>query len=191
MIFRESRLKGVWAITLEPHRDERGWFVRTFCENEFAAHALNTRWPQCNQTLTRARGAIRGLHFQEEPHPEIKLVRCLRGAIFDVVVDMRPDSGTYGQWEAFELSPAHEKMLYIGPGFAHGFQTLEPDSEVFYQMSDFFFPGLATGVRWDDPALGIRWPLPVSVISERDLKLPLFFDLAAARKSSGLTEKLD
>jgi len=177
MIFQESKLKGVWLITLEPRVDERGSLIRTYCENEFGAHGLNTRWPQCNQTSTRQKGAIRGLHFQADPHPEIKLVRCTRGAIYDVAIDLRPDSPTHGKWAAFELSPENNHSLYIGPGFAHGFQTLEENCDVFYQMSDFYYPDLARGLPWNDPALAINWPLPVTTISDRDQKLPLLADL--------------
>jgi dTDP-4-dehydrorhamnose 3,5-epimerase len=172
MIFRKTRLKGVWRIQLEPRSDERGYFVRTYCEREFAENGLNTCWRQCNLTLTKLKGMVRGLHFQAEPHPEIKLVRCTTGAIYDVVVDVRPDSSTYGQWEGFELTPATGEMLYISAGFAHGFQTLQDDSMVFYQMSDFYFPELARGIRWNDPALGIIWPLESTGLSPRDQTLP-------------------
>ena len=122
MQFRETRLKGVWLITLEPRIDERGFFMRTYCEEEFAAQSLNTHWPQCNHTLTRDKGSVRGLHYQAEPRPEIKTVRCVRGSIFDVVVDLRPESATCGKWERFELSSVRNQMIYIGAGFAHGFQ---------------------------------------------------------------------
>jgi dTDP-4-dehydrorhamnose 3,5-epimerase len=179
MIFTETRLKGTWVIKLEPRVDERGFLVRTYCENEFAAHSLNTRWPQCNLTLTKEKGMIRGMHFQADPRPEIKLVRCTRGAIYDVVVDVRPNSSTFGHWAAFELSPAKSEMLYIGAGFAHGFQTLEGDSEVFYQMSDFYVPDLARGIRWNDPKVGIEWPLANPVLSERDQLLPVLSELKA------------
>src|SRR5688572_8708914 len=123
MVFNELRLKDVWLIKLEPRVDDRGWFVRTYCEKEFADHGLNTCWPQCNLTLTKQKGVIRGMHFQTDPHPEIKLVRCTRGAIYDVVVDIRPNSQTYGKWMAVELSPTRGEMLYIGAGLAHGFQA--------------------------------------------------------------------
>ncbi len=189
MIFHETNLKGVWVIALEPRLDERGFFVRTYCDQEFAANRLNTRWPQSNHTLTREKGAIRGLHFQAEPHPEIKTVRCIRGAIFDVVVDVRPNSLTFGRWEAFELTAKNQTVLYIGAGFAHGFQTLEPDSEVLYQMSESYHSDLSRGVRYDDPAMGIRWPLPVTTLSERDSALPLLAELAA--KKSGPETMVD
>jgi dTDP-4-dehydrorhamnose 3,5-epimerase len=177
MLFRETNLKGLWLITLEPRLDERGFFVRTYCDKEFAARGLNTRWPQSNHTLTRDKGAIRGLHFQAEPHPEIKTVRCIRGAIYDVAVDVRPNSPTFSRWEAFELTSANNDVLYIGAGFAHGFQVLEPDSEVLYQMSDVYYPELARGVWYDDPAIRINWPLPVATISERDRNLPMLSEI--------------
>ena len=177
MIFNELRLKDVWLIKLEPRGDDRGFFVRTYCEKEFANHGLNTRWPQCNLTLTKQKGVIRGMHFQAEPHPEIKLVRCARGAIYDVIVDVRPHSQTCGKWLGVELSPARGEMLYIGAGLAHGFQALESDSEVFYQMSAIYAPELARGIRWSDPTVGIEWPIANPVLSERDQKLPLLSDL--------------
>jgi dTDP-4-dehydrorhamnose 3,5-epimerase len=182
MIFAESRLKGTWVITLEPRFDERGFFARTYCDKEFAAHGLNTRWPQCNLSLTREIGTIRGMHFQAEPRPEIKLVRCDQGAIYDVVVDVRPGSATFGKWEGFELSPAKSQALYVGAGFAHGFQVLEGPALVFYQMSDSYVPELARGVRWNDPEVGIEWPLKRSIVSERDRNLPLLADLVRFSK---------
>jgi dTDP-4-dehydrorhamnose 3,5-epimerase len=181
MKFSETNLKGLWLITLEPLMDERGFFVRTYCDEEFGTQGLNTKWRQLNHTLTRDKGAIRGLHFQAEPHPEIKTVRCIRGAIYDVAVDVRPASPSFGCWEAFELTPANNRVLYIGAGFAHGFQTLESDSEVLYQMSECYYSDLSRGVRSDDPALGIPWPLPVTTVSERDRGLPLLSQLKQIR----------
>lgn len=172
MKFSRTSLAGLWLIELEPREDERGFLARTFCEKEFAALELNTHWPQCNLTLTKKRGAIRGMHFQAEPKPEIKLIRCAAGRIFDVLVDVRRDSPTFGQWEGFELSAANHRQLYVPGGFAHGFQCLTDNCEVFYQMSEFYFPELARGLRWDDPQVGIRWPLPDATLSERDQKLP-------------------
>jgi dTDP-4-dehydrorhamnose 3,5-epimerase len=173
MKFSQTTLSGVWLIEPELREDERGFLARTYCENEFSAHGLNTRWPQCNLTLTRQRGMIRGMHFQAEPKPETKLIRCAAGAIHDVVVDVRRGSPTYGHWEAFELTAANRRMLYVPAGFAHGFQCLAVNSEVFYQMSEFFVPELARGLRWSDPHVGIRWPLPDPVLSEKDKNLPL------------------
>ena len=166
-------LSDVWLIELELRADPRGCFSRTYCEREFAAQGLHTRWPQCNLTRTRQRGMIRGLHFQTEPMPEIKLVRCSAGAICDVVVDLRAGSPTYGRWEQFELTGDNGRQLYIPAGFAHGFQCLTDSCEVFYQMSEFYHPELAGGLRWDDPTVQIRWPLANPVLSERDQNLPL------------------
>ena len=173
MTFTPTRLPGVWLIELEPRADERGFFARTFCEHEFAAHGLNTRWPQCNATLTRRRGMIRGLHFQADPKPEIKLIRCTAGAVFDVVVDARPQSPTYAQWFAVELASANGCQLYVPAGFAHGFQCITDNCELHYQMSEFYVPELARGIRWNDPRLDIAWPLPHPELSERDRNLPL------------------
>ena len=173
MKFSKTSLPGVWLVELELREDERGFLARTFCENEFADHGLNTRWPQCNLTLTKKRGMLRGMHFQAEPKPEIKLIRCAVGAIFDVLVDVRRDSPTFGRWEGFELTDENRRTLYVPGGIAHGFQCLTDNSEVFYQMSEFYFPELARGIRWNDPRVGIQWPLPDPVLSERDRKLPL------------------
>lgn len=173
MKFTESRLKGLWVLDLELREDERGFLARTYCDQEFTAHGLNTRWPQCNLTLTRKRGMIRGMHFQADPKPEIKLIRCAAGAIWDVLVDVRRNSPTFGQWEAFELTGHNRRTLYVPGGFAHGFQCLQDNSEVFYQMSEFYYSDLARGVRWNDPQIGIKWPLPEPALSERDRNLPL------------------
>jgi len=177
MKFTQTRLPGVWSIELEPREDERGFLARTFCENEFAEHGLNIRWPQCNLTLTRKRGMLRGMHFQAEPKPEIKLIRCASGSIYDVLVDVRKDSPTFGQWEGFELTGENRRTLYVPGGIAHGFQCLRDSSEVFYQMSEFYFPELARGLRWNDPQVDIKWPLPNPVLSDRDKQLPLLAKL--------------
>jgi dTDP-4-dehydrorhamnose 3,5-epimerase len=176
MKFSKTSLAGLWVIDLELREDERGFLARTFCENEFSEHGLNTRWPQCNLTQTKKRGMIRGMHFQSSPRPEVKLVRCAAGAIFDVAVDVRPNSPTFGKWEGYELTAQNRRMLYIPGGFAHGFQCLADNSEVFYQMSEFFFADLSRGVRWNDPTVGIKWPLPDPILSERDKNLPLLAD---------------
>jgi dTDP-4-dehydrorhamnose 3,5-epimerase len=173
MKFCKTSLAGLWLIELELREDGRGFLARTYCENEFSAHGLGTRWPQCNLTLTKKRGMIRGMHFQGDPRPETKLARCTAGAVFDVVVDVRPSSPTFGKWESFELSAQNRSMLYIPGGFAHGFQCLADNSEVFYQMSEFYFPDLARGVRWNDPTVAINWPLPNPTLSDRDRNLPL------------------
>jgi dTDP-4-dehydrorhamnose 3,5-epimerase len=177
MRFYQTKLAGLWLIDLEPREDERGFFARTFCEREFTAHGLCIRWPQCNLTRTLHRGTIRGLHFQGDPHPEIKLIRCAAGAIWDLVVDVRRDSPTYGQWEAFDLTADNRRQLYVPGGFAHGFQALTDGCEVFYQMSDFYQPDLARGVRWNDPALNITWPIANPFVSDRDQHLPLLSEL--------------
>lgn len=173
MKFTRTSLPGVWLIELELREDERGFLARTYCETEFAEHRLNTRWPQCNLTLTRPRGTIRGMHFQAEPRPEIKLIRCAAGAIFDVLVDVRRDSPTFGKSQGFELTGENRHMLYVPGGFAHGFQCLTDHCEIFYQMSDFYVPELARGLRWNDPEVGILWPISNPALSERDRNLPL------------------
>jgi dTDP-4-dehydrorhamnose 3,5-epimerase len=178
MKFARTTLPGAWVIELEPREDERGFLARTFCENEFADHGLNTRWPQCNLTLTRKRGIIRGMHYQAEPKAEIKLIRCSAGAVYDVLVDIRRDSPMFGKWEAFDLTSSNRRTLYVPGGIAHGFQCLQDNSELFYQMSEVYFPDLARGIRWDDPAVGITWPLPEPLISERDRNLPLLSAIA-------------
>ena len=177
MKFNPTTMAGLWLLDLDLHEDERGFLARTFCENEFAALGLNTRWPQCNLTLTRKRGTIRGLHFQAEPKPEIKLIRCAAGTIFDVLVDLRRNSSTFGKWEGFELSGENHRQLYVPGGFAHGFQCLTDNCEVFYQMSEFYVAGLARGLRWNDPAVGIRWPLAEGIVSARDRELPALAEL--------------
>ena len=177
MKFSRTTLDGIWLIELELREDERGFFARSYCEQEFAARGLNTRWPQCNLTHTKQRGMIRGLHFQAEPKPEIKLVRCCAGAVHDVVVDVRRASPTFGRWEGFELTGANRRALYIPGGFAHGFQCLTDGCELFYQMSEFYVPELARGVRWNDPTVNIQWPIAGGMLSERDQKLPLLASL--------------
>ncbi|HEY9510690.1 MAG TPA: dTDP-4-dehydrorhamnose 3,5-epimerase [Verrucomicrobiae bacterium] len=177
MKFSPARLSGIWIIDLELRADDRGFLARTYCEREFSLHGLNTRWPQCNLTLTKERGMIRGMHFQAEPQPEIKLIRCAAGAIFDVVVDVRRDSKTFGQWEGFELTAENRRTLYVPGGFAHGFQCLLKDCEVFYQMSEVYVPELARGIRWNDPQVDVRWPIENPILSERDRNLPLLSEL--------------
>ena len=178
MQFLKTTLAGLLLIELDLREDERGFLARTYCEEEFAEQGLNRHWPQCNLTLTRQRGMIRGMHFQAEPKPEIKLIRCASGAIFDVLVDVRAGSPTFGRWEGFELTAANRRQLYVPGGFAHGFQCLADNSEVFYQMSEVYFPELARGLRWNDPQVNVQWPLPNPVVSERDRNLPLLSGLA-------------
>src|ERR1051326_6782495 len=177
MKFSQTALSGLWGIELELREDERGFLARTYCETEFGQQGLNTRWPQCNLTLTKKRGMIRGMHFQTEPKPEIKLIRCSAGEIYDVLVDVRKESPTFGKWEGFELSAANRRTLYVPGGIAHGFQCLMDNSEVFYQMSEFYYGDMASGVRYNDPRIGIKWPLGEIMVSERDKKLPLLSEI--------------
>jgi len=174
MLFNETKLKGAYIIDIESIPDNRGFFARTFCMNEFAAMSLDNRIVQCNISYNKKKGTIRGMHYQVAPHEESKLVSCARGRIFDVVIDLRADSATYCQWTAVELSGENFKMIYIPKGFAHGFQTLEDETVVCYQMTAFYCPGAARGVRWNDPAFGIAWPLEPLVISEKDRQYPDF-----------------
>lgn len=172
MHFHPLTLEGAWRIEPERREDPRGFFARTFCETEFAAHGLNTRWPQGNVTRTLNRGMIRGMHWQAAPKPEIKLVRCSKGRVWDVVVDVRRGSATFGRWEAFELSADNGRQLYIPAGFAHGFQCLEDGSEVSYLMGELYVPELARGLRWNDSTVRISWPIPDPMLSDRDRALP-------------------
>jgi dTDP-4-dehydrorhamnose 3,5-epimerase len=174
MRFESTGLDGAWLVRLDPIRDQRGFFARTFCANEFGAHGLVTAFPQHSISCSLARGTLRGMHFQRAPHQEVKLVRCLSGAIWDVIVDLRPGSPSFRQWRGFELSADNQDQLYIPKGFAHGFQTLSDNAQVNYLISEFHAPDAASGVRYDDPAFAIAWPLPVSVISEKDLGWPRF-----------------
>lgn len=173
MKFQETFLKGAFTIGLDRIEDERGFFARSFCEKEFASHGLVSRFVQCNVSHNRLAGTLRGMHFQVEPYSEAKLVRCTMGAIFDVIIDIRSESPTYLKWLGTEISEANGMAIFIPGGFAHGFQTLVNNSEVLYQMSEFFHPESARGIRWDDPAFAIRWPLNNSVISEKDRAYPL------------------
>jgi dTDP-4-dehydrorhamnose 3,5-epimerase len=174
MRFLETGLAGAWLIEPEPVADHRGHFVRTFCAREFADRGLVTAFPQHSLSFTKSKGSIRGMHFQRPPHDETKLVGCTRGAIWDVIVDLRSSSPTCGQWQGFELSAENGRQLYISPGLAHGFQTLTDDAEVRYLISQFYVPSASSGVRHDDPAFAISWPLPVTVISERDAAWPAY-----------------
>jgi dTDP-4-dehydrorhamnose 3,5-epimerase len=168
MIFTELQLKGAYLIEPERLEDERGFFARTWCEGEFEARGLNAKLVQCSISFNKKRGTLRGMHYQIAPHEEIKLVRCTMGAIYDVIIDLRESSETFKQWVAVELTAENRWMLYIPKGFAHGFQTLTDDTEVFYQMSEFYYPECARGVRWDDPCFGITWALKPSSISPKD-----------------------
>lgn len=181
MIFVETRLRGAWTIDPERLEDERGFFARTWCRREVASHGLTPTLAQCSISFNRRRGTLRGMHYQAGPYAEAKLVRCTRGAVYDVIVDLRPGSRTFRQWLAVELTADNRRMLYVPEGMAHGFQTLEDETEVFYQISEFYRPGYARGVRWDDPAFGIRWPEGDRIISPRDRQYPDFVPAAAAR----------
>lgn len=177
MIFQECRIPGVFLIETEPILDERGFFARSFCQREFQARGLNPSVVQCNISYNKRRGTLRGIHYQSPPHSEAKLVRCARGAIYDVVIDLRPDSPTYCQWEAFELSARPGgpcQMLYIPEKLAHGFQTLEDDTEILYQMSQFYTPRSARGIRWDDPFFKLAWPIQQPILSAKDRSFPDF-----------------
>ena len=174
MIFHNLALPGVFEIGLEPYCDARGFFARSWCHKEFEAHGLNSAIVQCNVSFNARKGTLRGMHYQEPPKAEAKLVRCTAGSIYDVVIDLRPESATFRRWLGVTLSAAHHNMLYVPEGFAHGFLTLEDNTEVFYQMSEYYRPELARGVRWDDPAFQIAWPASVEVISDRDQQYPNF-----------------
>jgi dTDP-4-dehydrorhamnose 3,5-epimerase len=174
VIFTPTELAGATLVDTEPHRDERGWFARVYCEREFAAHGLPARMVQGNVSLTARAGTLRGMHYQAAPHEEDKLVRCIRGAIWDAIVDLRPASPTYCHWLGVELSEANGRMLLVPKGCAHGFVTLTDDAAVSYLMSAFHAPEAALGVRHDDPAFGIAWPVPVRDMSRQDRSWPDF-----------------
>jgi len=172
MIFLETPLRGAYVIELDKHEDERGYFARSWCAREFAARGLDPHLVQCNVSFNKLNGTLRGLHYQIPPHAEAKLVRCTKGSLFDVIVDLRKASPTFLQWFAIELTAANHRMLYIPKLFAHGFQTLEDGVEIFYQMSEFYEPAAARGLRWNDPRLGINWPDADRVISQKDEAYP-------------------
>ena len=173
MIFKETPLKGAFVLEVEARGDERGLFARTFCRREFEAHGLNPTVAQCNLNYNYKAGTLRGLHFQLPPAAEVKLVRCTRGAVFDVIVDMREDSETYLHHFGIELSAENRTMLYVPELFAHGYQALQDDSEVAYQVSEFYTPGQEGGLRYNDPRLGIDWPQEVTSVSDKDSSWPL------------------
>ncbi|MEY2486490.1 MAG: dTDP-4-dehydrorhamnose 3,5-epimerase [Verrucomicrobiota bacterium] len=174
MIFTETSLKGAFIVELEPHGDARGFFARTFCVREFERHGLNATVAQCNISHNREAGTLRGIHFQKPPCSEAKLVRCVRGGIHDVIVDLRPKSQTYKRHFAVELNAQNRRALFVPEFFAHGFQTLTDETDVEYQMSEFYMPEHSSGFRYDDAAFAIPWPLPVRNVSERDLAWPAF-----------------
>jgi dTDP-4-dehydrorhamnose 3,5-epimerase len=174
MIFTRTKLSGATVIDVERREDARGYFERTYCEREFEANGLPTRMVQASMSLTRRAGTLRGMHYQVAPHGEDKLVRCVRGAIWDAIVDIRPESSTYCGWIGLELSESNGRMLLVPKGFAHGFVTLTDDAAVSYQMSNFYAPAAGRGARHDDPAFGIAWPVSVSDMSEKDRSWPDF-----------------
>lgn len=172
MRFTPLLLSGAYLVELELIHDERGFFARTWCADEFKTRGLSTKLAQCGISYNRRRGTLRGMHYQAEPYAEAKLVRCSAGAIYDVIVDLRQGSATYRQWLAVELTAANHKMIYIPEGFAHGFQTLADESEVFYQISEPYISECARGVRWDDPVFRIEWPIADPIVSGRDRNFP-------------------
>ncbi len=174
MIFTETKLAGAFVIEVERRADQRGFFARTYCQQEFEAHGLNTQVVQCNVSFNKGKGTLRGMHYQAPPFAEAKLVRCTSGSIYDVIIDLRPSSATFKQYFAMELSAENRRMLYIPEDFAHGFQTMRDDTEVFYQMGRGYSAEHARGVRWNDPAFGIEWPEGERIIIKRDQNYPDF-----------------
>lgn len=168
MKFEETKLQGAFIISLEPRQDHRGFFSRTFCAREFEAHNLRPAVAQCNISVNYSKGTLRGMHYQLPPATETKFIRCTKGAIYDVIIDMRPESTTYLQHIGVELSASNRLALYVPEMFAHGYQALTDNTEIFYQVSEFYTPNQERGLRYDDPALEIEWPLPISEISEKD-----------------------
>jgi dTDP-4-dehydrorhamnose 3,5-epimerase len=177
MKFTETGLPKAYIVDIEPAADERGFFARSWCRREFEAHGINPNVAQCGVSFNHRRGTLRGMHYQAPPQPEAKLVRCTMGSIYDVIVDLRPESRAFGKWFAVELSADNRRMLYVPEGVAHGFQTLEDNTEVLYQISEFFRPECARGVRWNDPAFGIRWPgAEPRIMSQRDMSFEDYRD---------------
>lgn len=176
VLFIETKLKGAYIIDLERRGDDRGFFARSWCRQEFEDHGLSPRCVQINIGFSPKKGTLRGMHHQVAPHREVKVVRCTMGAIFDVIIDLRPDSPTHRQWTGVELNSGNRRMLYVPEGFAHGYQTLEDNTEIYYQTSQFYAPDSARGVRYNDPAFGIEWPLGVASISNADGLWPDYTD---------------
>lgn len=174
MIFEETILKGSFLVSHDKYEDERGWFFRSFCKKEFSAIGHTEEWVQMNHSYTQKKGTIRGMHFQQPPFEEAKLVRCISGCVFDVIIDLRIESATYLKYTSVELSATNRKSLYIPKGFAHGFQTMEDYTELLYCHTQYYTPDFESGLRYDDPAININWPLNVTSISVRDLKHPKF-----------------
>jgi dTDP-4-dehydrorhamnose 3,5-epimerase len=175
MIFTETALRGAWIIDIAAIADERGFFARMWAPDEFNGRGLNPTLAQCNMAFNRAKGTIRGMHFQRPPYEETKIIRCTRGAIYDVIIDLRPDSPTFCRWSSVELTDDNRRMLYVPPGFAHGYQTLTDETETYYHVSAPYSRDHATGVRWNDPSFDIRWPLgDPAIISAQDRAWPDF-----------------
>lgn len=174
MIFTETKLKGAYLLTIDTKEDERGYFGRTYCQHEFAALNINFTIAQTNISYNKIKGTLRGMHMQQTPHKEAKLVQCISGSLYDVIIDMRPGSPTLHQWIGTTLSSANNMMLYIPEGFAHGFVTLEDDTKVLYLISEFYSPGAEQPLRWNDPFFNITWPIEPQVMSEKDKVIPLF-----------------
>jgi dTDP-4-dehydrorhamnose 3,5-epimerase len=174
MIFSQTKLQGAYRIQIQRHEDERGFFARTWCRREFEEHGLNPRLVQCNLSYNHKKGTLRGMHYQDAPYQEAKLVSCISGALYDVIIDIRPGSPTFGEYLGVELTAQTHEMLFIPEGFAHGFLTLEDETQVFYQMSEFYAPEYARGFRWNDPTFKVEWPAEVRVISPRDAGYPDF-----------------
>jgi len=173
MIFEETPLRGAYVIEPEKISDHRGFFARVWCKKELQRHGLNSELSQSNIGFSHVKGTLRGLHFQKPPHAESKIVRCTRGSIFDVIVDLRPESPTYKRWFGIELSDENRKMLYVSEGMAQGYMTLQDNTEINYHTTEFFTAEAASGVRFDDPVLGIRWPISATAVSEQDRSWPL------------------
>jgi len=174
MEFIETPLVDAWVVGLTEMSDDRGFFARAWCSGEFADHAMESKLVQANMSFNHTKGTLRGMHYQVSPHEETKFVRCIRGAIYDVIIDLRAESETYRQWFGVELTAENRKALFVPRGFAHGFQTLSDDAEVFYQVSEFYTPGAEQGLRHDDPGFNIEWPEAVAVISDKDANWPDF-----------------
>lgn len=170
MIFTETKLKGSYIVEIEKNEDERGFFARTWDENEFQKNSMNSKFIQCSISYNKKRGTLRGMHFQKKPYEESKLVSCKKGSIFDVIIDLRPNSETFTEWFGVELNSRDYKSVFVPEGFAHGFQSIEDESEVFYQITNLHMPSHSSGVRWNDSKFGIKWPIDNPIISKRDLE---------------------
>ena len=174
MIFKETRLKGAFVLSIEKREDLRGFFARAWCARELEDHGLRSNFVQANISQNNKKGTLRGMHYQIAPHEEVKLVRCTRGAIYDAIIDLRPSSPTYKQWVGVKLTAESRDMFYVPEGFGHGFQVLQDDSEVFYEVTQFYHPDAERGFRYDDPSFGITWPVDVTEISDKDKNWPKF-----------------